>query len=105
MPSVLTPNCWHLPVTTTLKPDPSRFIVAMKKVGLNEPVATARIRYIRNNFFAAREFRDLDDLNAQADNWCQGQSADRLCPEDKTMTVKEAFAKEQPSLLPLPDDR
>ena len=62
------------------------------------------IRYIRNNFFAAREFTDLDDLNAQAEQWCQGQSADRLCPEDKTMTVREAFEKEQPQLLSLPDN-
>ena len=63
------------------------------------------IRYVRDNFFAARAFNDLDDLNAQADRWCQGQSADRLCPEDKTMTVREAFAKERPSLLTLPDNR
>lgn len=62
------------------------------------------IRYIRNNFFAARTFSDLDDLNAQADDWCQGQSDDRLCPEDKTMTVRAAFAKEQPTLLDLPGD-
>jgi transposase len=63
------------------------------------------IRYVRDNFFAAREFNNLDDLNAQADIWCQGQSADRLCPEDKTMTVREAFAKERPSLLTLPENR
>jgi len=62
------------------------------------------IRYIRDNFFAAREFSDLDDLNTQAMQWCQGQSADRLCPEDKTMTVREAFEKERPKLLSLPDN-
>ena len=62
------------------------------------------IRYIRDNFFAAREFTDLDDLNAQAIQWCRGQSADRLCPEDKTMTVREAFEKERPKLLSLPDN-
>ena len=62
------------------------------------------IRYIRDNFFAAREFSDLDNLNAQAMQWCQGQSADRLCPEDKTMTVREAFEKERPKLLSLPDN-
>nr|WP_230990866.1 IS21 family transposase [Bathymodiolus platifrons methanotrophic gill symbiont] len=63
------------------------------------------IRYVRDNFFAARDFIDIDDLNAQADAWCQGQSADRLCPEDKTMTVREAFETERTTLLPLPDDR
>lgn len=76
------------------------------------PVAVARgnekgrveraIRYIRDNFFAARSFKDLDDLNAQADAWCEGVAADRLCP-GLDMTVRQAFALEQPYLLPLPD--
>ncbi len=60
------------------------------------------IRYIRGNFFAARQWRDLDDLNAQADAWCAGVSSDRLCPQDTQMTVREAFERERPSLLPLP---
>jgi len=63
------------------------------------------IRYIRDNFFAAREFTDIDDLNAQADKWCQGQSADRLCPEDKSMTVRTAFEQEQSHLLKLPENQ
>jgi transposase len=76
------------------------------------PVAIARgnekgrveraIRYIRSAFFAARKWTDLDDLNAQADAWCQGQSAGRPCPEDRTMTVRQAFELEQPQLLALP---
>ena len=78
------------------------------------PVAPARgnekgrveraIRYVRDAFFAARTWRDLDDLNAQADAWCQGQAAQRPCPEDRTITVREAFAQEQPKLLALPDN-
>jgi len=78
------------------------------------PVAVARgsekgrveraIRYIRSAFFAARQWRDLDDLNAQAGAWCQGQSADRPCPEDRTLTVRQAFELEQPHLLTLPDN-
>jgi hypothetical protein len=62
------------------------------------------IRYVRDAFFAARTWRDLDDLNAQADAWCQGQAAQRPCPEDRTITVREAFAQEQPKLLALPDN-
>jgi transposase len=78
------------------------------------PVAVARgnqkgrversIRFIRTSFFAGRQWRDIDDLNAQADAWCQGQSANRPCPEDTSMTVREAFAEEQPQLLVLPDN-
>ena len=77
------------------------------------PVAVARgnekgrveraIRYVRENFFAARQFAGLDDLNAQANAWCLGQAADRLCPEDRTLRVREAFAQEQPRLLALPE--
>ncbi|MGH9859027.1 MAG: IS21 family transposase, partial [Candidatus Acidiferrales bacterium] len=54
------------------------------------PVAVARgnekgraeraIRFARDAFFAAREFRDLDDLNAQALTWCEGAAAERPCP-------------------------
>jgi len=78
------------------------------------PVAVARgnekgrveraIRFVRDAFFAARSFRDLDDLNAQADAWCQGAAADRLCPEDRTRTVRTVFAEEQPRLLALPEN-
>jgi len=78
------------------------------------PVAPARgnekgrveraIRYVRDAFFAARTWRDLDDLNAQADAWCRGQAAQRPCPQDRTITVREALAQEQPKLLALPDN-
>lgn len=76
------------------------------------PVAPARgnekgrverkIRDIRHSFFAAREFRDLADLNAQALEWCRGLAADRPCPEDKTRSVREVFAEDQPRLIALP---
>jgi len=78
------------------------------------PVAVARgnekgrveraIRYVRDSFFAARKWRDLDDLNNQAQAWCQGQAADRPCPEDRSISVRKAFAQEQPRLLALPDN-
>ena len=78
------------------------------------PVAVARgnekgrveraIRYIRDNFFAGRQWQTLEELNAQADDWCQGVSADRTCPEDNERSVREAFCQEQPSLLALPDN-
>jgi transposase len=78
------------------------------------PVAVARgnekgrveriIRYVRDAFFAARTFRDLDDLNAQAEAWCQGQAADRPCPEDRSRSVREVFAEEKPHLLSLPEN-
>ena len=61
------------------------------------------IRYIRDNFFAGRKFNSLDDLNAQAMQWCNGSSRHRKCPENTDLTVGEAFKQEQSSLLALPD--
>ena len=78
------------------------------------PVAVARgnekgrveraIRYIRDNFWPARTFTDLDDLNRQSEIWCLGIADDRLCPQDRTMTVKSAFVQEQTRLLSLPNN-
>jgi transposase len=77
------------------------------------PVAVARgnekgrversIRYIREAFFAAREFTDLNDLNAQARTWCEGPASDRRWPEDGSLTVRDAFERERASLLALPE--
>ena len=59
------------------------------------------IRTIRDQFWPARHWKDLDDLNAQAEAWCNGWAMDRPCPEDRSIPVREAFAQE--NLLPLPD--
>ena len=76
------------------------------------PVAPARgnekgrvermIRFVRERFFAARRFRDLDDLNAQVEEWCQGVAAQRPCPEDRSRSVAAVFDAERERLLPLP---
>jgi len=78
------------------------------------PVAVARgnekaraertIGFARTSFWPARQWRDLDDLNAQAEQWCTGRAAERPWPEDRTKTVAEVFAEEKPRLLPLPDN-
>jgi transposase len=76
------------------------------------PVAPARgnekgrveraIRYVRNSFFAGREFTGLDDLNAQAATWCLGTAADRRWREDSATSVRQAFEAERGRLLALP---
>jgi transposase len=78
------------------------------------PVAIARgnekgrveraIRYVRDAFFAARSFTDIEDLNAQANLWCAGPAADRRCPDDPERTVGDVFAEEKSRLLALPDN-
>jgi transposase len=62
------------------------------------------IRFIRESFFAARQFTDLADLNTQAELWCNTVAAERPCPEDRTQRVREVFEAETPSLLCLADN-
>ena len=62
------------------------------------------IRFVRGSFFQARRFRDLDDLNDQADEWCSTRAAERPCPEDPQRTVADVFAEERPHLIALPDN-
>jgi hypothetical protein len=62
------------------------------------------IRYARDAFFAARTYADLADLNAQAAAWCDGPAAERPCPQEPALRVREALAQERPQLLALPKD-
>lgn len=76
------------------------------------PVAVARgnekgrveraIQYVRRAFFMARRFKDVADLNRQAQAWCDGPAGQRRWVEDDRLTVSEAFEKERALLLPLP---
>lgn len=78
------------------------------------PVAVARgnekgrveraIRYTRDNFFAARAWKNIEDLNHQADEWCEGIASNKPCPENKTASVREVFLEEQSQLIVLPDN-
>jgi transposase len=78
------------------------------------PVAVARgnekgrversIRYIRDNFFAARAFTDVADLNAQASAWTDGPALERAWPQGEQLSVRQAFEAESPSLMALPLD-
>ena len=58
-------------------------------------------RYIRQDFFLAREFRNLDDLNMQFRLWLD-QVANVRVHATTQRVVAEHFAEEQPALRPLP---
>ena len=58
-------------------------------------------RYVREDFFLARSFRNLDDLNAQFAQWLD-QVANRRLHGTTGRVVIEHFAEERPSLGPLP---
>lgn len=59
-------------------------------------------RYVRQDFFLARSFRNLDDLNEQLRCWLDDVANARLHATTKRI-VAEAFADEKPTLLPLPE--
>jgi len=61
-----------------------------------------QIQYLRHAFFAARPFRDLDDLQAQFVQWRETVAHQRRHPEQRDQTVAAVFAEEQRRLLPLP---
>jgi len=58
-------------------------------------------RYIREDFFLARSFRNLDDLNVQFRQWLD-QVANVRVHATTHRVVAEHFAEERPRLLPLP---
>jgi transposase len=58
-------------------------------------------RYVRQDFFMGRSFYDLEDLNAQLDDWRHNLANIRVHGTTGRI-VNEAFAEEQPQLKPLP---
>lgn len=58
-------------------------------------------RYIRQDFFVARTFRNLDDLNTQFEAW-RTEIANPRVHATTDRVVDEAFAEERPTLKPLP---
>jgi transposase len=58
-------------------------------------------RYIREDFFLARSFRNLDDLNAQLRHWLDTVANPRTHATTRRV-VNEAFAEERTALRPLP---
>lgn len=64
------------------------------------------IAYLRQSFFAARHFIDLDDLNAQLAHWIDTVAHQRPVPaQAPRQSVAEALTAERPRLLPLPEHR
>lgn len=56
--------------------------------------------YIENNFLAGRRFRDWEDANQQAREWCDKVNA--KFRDDLKASARELFAVEQTHLKPLP---
>ena len=62
------------------------------------------IRDVRENFFAARSFVSIANLNAEARAWCEEIAKERRVPDARETTCEAAFAEEQPKMIALPGD-
>lgn len=62
------------------------------------------IRDARENFFAARDFKSLADLNEQACTWCLEIAKERRVPDARETTCDAAFQEERSKMIELPDD-
>jgi transposase len=60
------------------------------------------IRYVRESYWAGRDFTTLSECNRQALLWRDQVAHQRPWPGDNTRTLADAFAEEQSRLLPLP---
>ena len=63
------------------------------------------IRYIKENFLAARYFKDLNDANDQLIKWLDEQANKRPWTDDKSKTVWSVWKEEElKTLMPFVDD-
>ena len=60
------------------------------------------IRYLRTSFLPGLVFTDLDDLNRQAECFCTDTAAARRWPQQREVSVADAFTKEKSQLVALP---
>ncbi len=62
------------------------------------------IGYLRTSFFHGLSFAGIDDLNRQAESFCAEVASARGWPQQRSIKVTDAFAKESPFLVELPGD-
>jgi len=77
------------------------FFRAHEKGDANRSARVERpFHFIEHNFFAGRIFRDLEDLNAQARQWCD--QVNQRYVRSRRARPSELFAVERTALRPLP---
>ena len=70
----------------------------------DKPRVERCVPYVRSNFFAGEQFRDIGDCKVRAERWC-GQVAGMRVHGTTRLRPAEVFAAdEQPTLKPAPDE-
>ncbi|OBI96564.1 hypothetical protein A5661_19410 [Mycobacterium asiaticum] len=60
------------------------------------------VLYVRSNFFAGAQFRDLDDCRGRAEHWCAEVAGMRVHTSTGRRLTEVFTTKEQPKLNPAP---
>lgn len=60
------------------------------------------IRFIRDSFFACRNYQNINDLNQQLWAWIEATAMIRRWPDDHSKTIREQWEIEKSSLLSIP---
>ena len=72
--------------------------------GNEKGIVERKIRFIRDNFFAAREVTDIDQLNREMLDWLNNTANQNPWPNNRDCRINDKFRDEQPKLIPLPSD-
>ncbi len=70
--------------------------------GNEKGIVERKIRFIRENFFAARNLSDIDTLNQELSDWLENVANIGPWPDNRDFTIGDKFIEEQPKLLTLP---
>jgi hypothetical protein len=70
----------------------------------DKPRVERSVPYVRSNFFAGEDFRDLNDCRSRAEHWC-GQVAGMRVHGTTRLRPAEVFVTDElPKLKPAPDE-
>jgi transposase len=69
----------------------------------DKPRVERCVQYVRSNFFAGEQFRDLGDCRARAEYWCAQTAGMRIHGTTRMHPAEVFSAEEAPALGPVPD--
>jgi len=69
----------------------------------DKPRVERMVTYVRSNFFAGEQFRDLDDCRSRAQHWCSHSAGTRIHGTTRLRPAEVFTVDELPHLKPVPE--
>lgn len=69
----------------------------------DKPRVERCVQYVRSNFYAGEQFRDLDDCRSRAEFWCAQTAGLRIHGTTRMRPAEVFTAEELPALAPMPE--